>query len=409
MVENAKRRDYLKAGAAIGMAGLSGCLGGSGDSNDGKVQAGVVSSLSSNFGDGFVDAIKIWKDDVNAGNGVIDQEVELTVYDDEGTPSRARELTNRLITQDEVDFIMGPFGSQTCKAVAPLAKQHQIPIGLAASDPEIIVEQAKGYDFTTTGLTTQYGTVMPRAIREVWDWSNYDMAEPQTVAIINANLPFTTPFSRSIKGAFEERDFEIVYDEDFPADINDFSSIISEINQEDPDVLVVVGYPEQEILFANQAKNNDLNIDIQYHSFSVFDAVADTLGPQVNSLMSASWWIEDLGYNRVDKYVEEWYNRNDARPLIDFGQGSSQGMVYEHAINEAGSTNADDLIEAIYNLDVETTMGRTEFHEDGYNKHAYKSETIVQWQSEDLELIVPDEFKTSEPILPLPPWDERGN
>ena len=51
-----------------------------------------------------------------------------TYYDDESTPSRASQLTERLIQQDGVEFMLGPYSTTMTKAVAPVTEKFKVPM-----------------------------------------------------------------------------------------------------------------------------------------------------------------------------------------------------------------------------------------------------------------------------------------
>jgi branched-chain amino acid transport system substrate-binding protein len=49
-------------------------------------------------------------------------------YDDESTPARGTELAERLIQQDGVKYILGPYSSGLTKAILPVVEKHQVPM-----------------------------------------------------------------------------------------------------------------------------------------------------------------------------------------------------------------------------------------------------------------------------------------
>ena len=50
-------------------------------------------------------------------------------YDDESKGDRAATLTERLISQDKVQYMLGPYSSGMTKAIAPVTEKYQIPHG----------------------------------------------------------------------------------------------------------------------------------------------------------------------------------------------------------------------------------------------------------------------------------------
>ena len=55
-------------------------------------------------------------------------ELVIKYYDDESTPARGTELAERLIKQDGVKYILGPFGSGQTKAMLPVIEKYRAPM-----------------------------------------------------------------------------------------------------------------------------------------------------------------------------------------------------------------------------------------------------------------------------------------
>ena len=54
--------------------------------------------------------------------------LKVTYYDDESTPARGAQLAERLIKQDGVQYMLGPYSSGMTKAIAPVSEKYQIPM-----------------------------------------------------------------------------------------------------------------------------------------------------------------------------------------------------------------------------------------------------------------------------------------
>jgi branched-chain amino acid transport system substrate-binding protein len=55
-------------------------------------------------------------------------ELKILYYDDESTSARGAELVERLINQDHVQFVLGPYSSGLTKAIAPITEKYKIPM-----------------------------------------------------------------------------------------------------------------------------------------------------------------------------------------------------------------------------------------------------------------------------------------
>jgi branched-chain amino acid transport system substrate-binding protein len=120
------------------------------------VRIGVVQGLSgppaiTDFGQSYLQGIKLAVKEYNARGGYRGKPVELVVYDDEANPQRAVELVTRLITQDRVPVVIGTVNSGNVLAFMHLNQQHKIPLmaGPAIASPITTKykNEAKNYIF----------------------------------------------------------------------------------------------------------------------------------------------------------------------------------------------------------------------------------------------------------------------
>ena len=63
--------------------------------------------------------------DVNEKGGVLGRPLEFVIRDDGSDPKAAAGLYEKLITEDKVDAVMGPYGSAMTDAVADVTEKHR--------------------------------------------------------------------------------------------------------------------------------------------------------------------------------------------------------------------------------------------------------------------------------------------
>src|SRR5262245_29387947 len=64
----------------------------------------------------------------NDHGGVLERKLELLVHDDGSDPATAARLYEKLITQDKVDLVLGPYGSTITDPVADVTEKHKMPM-----------------------------------------------------------------------------------------------------------------------------------------------------------------------------------------------------------------------------------------------------------------------------------------
>src|SRR5712691_12413706 len=82
---------------------------------------GTYAKLGKNQHEGY----KLCERDLNAKGGLLGRKVEMIVYDDQSMPARAVLLYEKLITEDKVDGVMGPYSSPVTEAAANVTERHK--------------------------------------------------------------------------------------------------------------------------------------------------------------------------------------------------------------------------------------------------------------------------------------------
>jgi branched-chain amino acid transport system substrate-binding protein len=98
------------------------------------------------IGDPEVKAARLYVKLLNQAGGVGGRQVELVVYDSEGSPEKAVVAMKRLITQDKVTAVIGPDFSSTVRAVMPLVEESKI---VTWGMTPVIVPPAGSYMFAS--------------------------------------------------------------------------------------------------------------------------------------------------------------------------------------------------------------------------------------------------------------------
>src|SRR5919108_2866411 len=94
----------------------------------GPIRIGASLSLTGTYaepGRFQSEGYKLCEKDLNAKGGVLGRKVETVVYDDQSMPATGVRLYEKLITEDKVDAVMGPYSSAISEAVANLPRKYK--------------------------------------------------------------------------------------------------------------------------------------------------------------------------------------------------------------------------------------------------------------------------------------------
>src|SRR5437870_694311 len=116
---------------------ISGC----GKSSENEILIGEYGSLTGSeatFGISSSNGLKLAVEETNNSGGLLGKKIKLITYDDQGKPSEAQTVVQKLINKDKVIAIIGEVASSRSKAGATVCQQSKIPmVSPASTDPEV--------------------------------------------------------------------------------------------------------------------------------------------------------------------------------------------------------------------------------------------------------------------------------
>src|SRR2546428_13808214 len=94
----------------------------------GPIRIGASLSLTGTYaklGNYQHEGYKLCAKQVNDKGGLLGRKVEFVVYDDQSTPATGVRLYEKLITEDKVDAIMGPYSSPVTEAAVNVTEKYK--------------------------------------------------------------------------------------------------------------------------------------------------------------------------------------------------------------------------------------------------------------------------------------------
>jgi branched-chain amino acid transport system substrate-binding protein len=107
-----------------------------------------VTGGASFLGDPELKTLEMYIEKVNAEGGVLGRKLELIHYDVGDDVTKARTAVKRLITNDNVDIIIGGSSTGTTMAVVPLVEKEEVPF-ISLAGAVVIVDPVKKWVFKT--------------------------------------------------------------------------------------------------------------------------------------------------------------------------------------------------------------------------------------------------------------------
>ena len=347
----------------------------------------------------------------NDKGGVLGRKLELVVEDDRSQGATAARIYDKLITQDKVDAVLGPYGSPMLEAVADVAEKHRMPMMAATGATSSIFKKGRKFVFMVLSPAETYfdGLIDMAAKRGL-----------KTLAVVYEDTLFPGASARGALDLAKKKGLHVLLAEVYPKGSTDFSPILDRVRAANPDVLVVPTYFDDAVTVTRKLKELNVNPRMFGASAGVdLPKFYEVLGRTAEFVYGASQWEPELvtlragglipvarQYPGAREFVESY---RQAFPGADLSYHSASGyggcQILVEAMKRAGSLAGEKLREAILKMDLHTVFGAFKVDQDGL-QIAHKT-LMFQWQDGKTVIVWPDEIAPGKPRFPTPPWSQR--
>jgi len=382
-----------------------------------KFRIGYAVPLTGTFGrDGNLvkDAYAFWTDLVNAKGGIEVKgkkyPIELIFIDDKSIAAENAKFTEKLITEDKVDLVLGGFGSDSVFAGSAVAEKYKYPLTSGAASSNKLFERGFKYYFSTLGKATEEVRGCVEIVQNL-------SPRPKTGAIIGSDILFTSLACEGYKKYAAQNGIEIILFELFPITLQDYNSMLLKVKQKNPDILFVGSHLMVAMKMIKAMKEIDFTPKMVTFSYgpTVPDFVKN-LGKDAEYVVAASEWAPNLPYKdplfgTAKQFNENYFKKYGRHP--DYVEAASAAGAYamQVAIEKLGITppvKEEDrvrLMEELHKQNLMTFYGVVKFGVDGANEA--HPPVAVQIQNGKLINVFPKEAASASPWYPMKPWKER--
>ncbi|WP_293211509.1 amino acid ABC transporter substrate-binding protein [Parvibaculum sp.] len=331
--------------------------------------------------------------------------LEIVYYDDESTPARGAQLVERLIRQDGVKYLLGPYSSGLTEAIAPVTEKYGVPMVEANGAAISLFRKGYRYLFAVLSTTDQY----LRGAVELAAAVNEDPSKLR-VAMAFENDPFSQDVREGVMEDAAKHGMNIVIDDKLPPELNDMSATLSKAKVLKPDLLLVSGHDKGAALAVRQVADQRLDLPMMALTHCDSAQIAEKFGAAAEYTLCAAQWAstlkyEDALFGSASDYAalyEETYNHTAP---YQAAESSAAVQVFADAFERAGSLEPDAVRDALSETDIMTFYGPIKFDETG--KNVSKPTVLFQVQDGKYVVVYPQEFAEAEFRWPTPSWSER--
>jgi branched-chain amino acid transport system substrate-binding protein len=326
-------------------------------------------------------------------------------YDDESTPARGTELAERLIQQDGVKFMLGPYSSGLTKAILPVVEKHKVPMVEANGASRELFTKGYRYLFAVLSTSDQYLTPAIDLAAEHADKLGKRPDELK-VAVVMENDPFAQDVRAGVLDDVERHGMRGVIDDQLPPELNDMSTTLSKVKALKPDVLVISGHEKGALTAVNQIK--DLNVYVPILAMTHCDSaqIAEKLGSDAEYTFCAQQWHESLGYKdelfgTAKDFANQFKGAYGYEAPYQSAQSAAAVQVFADAFERAQSLDPEKVRDSLATTELQSFYGPVKFDASGRN--TAKPVVLTQVQGGKYVVVAPARWATAKPVIPRPP------
>jgi branched-chain amino acid transport system substrate-binding protein len=361
---------------------FSACNKGAGD----EILIGEYGSLTGSeatFGISSTNGLKLAVEEWNNKGGLLNRKIKLITYDDQGKPSEAQTVVQRLIKNDNVIAVIGEVASSRSKAGAPICQQNKIPmISPASTNPEVTA--IGDYIFRVCFIDPFQATVLTKfAINSL---------KVKRVAVLkDVKNAYSTGLAEFFEKEFKAAGGEIIEVQSYSAGDKDFKAQLTAIKSKNPEAIFIPGYYTDVGLIAIQAR--EIGITVPLFGGDGWESEKLTEGKAKNALEGCYFSThvstenpDPAVQNFIKKYKEKYNLMPDAMSFLSY----DAGLILFDAIKRAGSTDSEKIKnELAKTKDFAGVTGRISINEQ---RNAVKPAVILEIKN--------GQFKYKETIQP---------
>jgi branched-chain amino acid transport system substrate-binding protein len=332
-------------------------------------------------------------DQINKAGGLLGRQVDIVKYDDQGNPSTAVQLYQKLLTDDKVDLLLSPYQADLTAAVAPIVNRAQKVMPSLSANVEVYNGK---YPYLMQSIT-QTGRYMAPVI---------DLAAAKgykTLALLVQNTQFPKQLGEGVVALAREKGIEVVFNESYPPNTTDFSALVLKAGEKKPDVIIGATYlaDAQGIVRAAKAQN----VQAKMFAFSIGPVEPEFyrgLGTAAEQIFGTSLYFKSLKTEGNAEFVAAYKAKYNVDPDYHAAVAYASMKIFGQVVNKVGSLDQKKIRDEFVKTDTQTVVGHYKLDKNGLQLGYFSY--ALQWLNGKQELVWPKDEATADYVLPHAAW-----
>jgi branched-chain amino acid transport system substrate-binding protein len=365
------------------------------------IRVGMTAALTGRYsgpGRQALAGVQAWIEDTNRTGGLWLRDcgghlpVRLTYYDDASSAERCGTLTERLIVEDQVDLLLGPYASVLTRRAAAVACRYCCVLWNHGGAAEAVYAAGSGWVVGILAPASRY-------FHGVLDFIRLAYPAARRVAMVHSSAgAFPREVVTGAQQYCQERGFEAVGTYTYPPETVDFAPLFGQLANDQPDVLLGVGRIENDLHLATQWVNAGLTVSAVGLIVTPLALFRDVLGDAADGFLGPSQWepgiITAPDYGPSSQEVMSSLLAQGATGVdYPMAQAYAGCLVAQRCLAEAGSLDQQVLRQVAGRLDFTTFYGRYRI-EPASGRQLGHVMPVVQWRGGIKVIVWPPEMRT---------------
>jgi len=362
----------------------------------------------------LIEALELWRSDVNAKGGLLGRPVAFVYYDDQNLPANDPGIYTKLIEVDKVDLLLGPYGTNQIAAALPVIMDHKMTtVGILGTGANRNTHYANYFSMVPLGEDPLHA--FSSGFFEI---AKAQIPKPKTIAIIGIDAEFGKNSTDGARDNAKAAGLTIVYDQLYPPPTTDFTPILRAVQATNPDIVFVASYPPDTVGIVHAA--HEIGLKTKIFGGTMIGLLATPLkmqlGPLMNGIVNHEDFVPAFNFpgarDLLKRYQAIAAQKGGIDPLgygfVPFGYAAAQvlGQAVEGTKNFDQQAIADYMRSHIFS----TVVGEIEYGKDGEWKtprfvftqwqHLTGNDTAQLTDPKHNVVLWPDRYKTGTIIYP---------
>jgi branched-chain amino acid transport system substrate-binding protein len=332
--------------------------------------------------------------------------VEVVFADNQGSPATGQNQALRLITEEKVVAITGAYQSGVTLTASAIAEKYGIPFVNGESVAANLTERGFKWFFRTTPVAADFAKVYADFLKDM----KAAGSKTDSVAMVHDNTEYGTSVAGVITNVFKENGLAAPLDIAYASNATDVQSQVLQLKEKKPDVIIMISYTSDAILYAKTMQSLDykpailLADDAGYSDPSFIKAVGKISQGVFNR---SSWAVGPAGSPTA--IIADMYKKKSGEEMDDTVARQICGfLVLIEAIDRAGSTDPAKIQAALKATDLkpdQIMIGYKGVKFDDKGQNILAAGVIIQLQDgENYSAVWPKAIAEKPPVVPYKGW-----